>query len=317
MRKAVAVHRRAVARRQRSIGRWFATMAPFSGGLLAAWDTGAAPISFNTALPVAKGEFVARAQVVLDQSGEDPSGTARDRTSWAVLTTLGYGATGRLALFGALPYLDKELTTSEAEQRVTRSASGIGDVTLFGRYTACQWDRPGQTLRIAPFAGIKAPTGESDARDALGSLPPRVQVGSGSWDPLAGVVMTYQTLAFQIDSQLGYRLNTEANGFEAGDEGRWDSSLQFRFWPRTLGSGIPTFIYGNLEANVVYQDNDRVVGREDPDSGGGRLFLTPGIQYVSRRWILEAAVQIPMVQALNGTGLEEEYIVRGGFRFNF
>ncbi len=41
----------------------------------------AAPLTFNTALPVAEDEFVFRGQVVLEQSGDDPSGADRDRTA--------------------------------------------------------------------------------------------------------------------------------------------------------------------------------------------------------------------------------------------
>ncbi len=80
---------------------------------------------------------------------------------------------------------------------------------------------------------------------------------------------------------------------------------------------IYTALYGVIEANLVYQARNRINGREDPDSGGVQLFLTPGIQYVTRRWILEGAVQMPVIQDLNGTALENDYIIRTGVRFNF
>ena len=38
----------------------------------------AAPISTNTALPVAKGEYVFREQFIFNQSGDDPSTLDRD-----------------------------------------------------------------------------------------------------------------------------------------------------------------------------------------------------------------------------------------------
>ena len=38
----------------------------------------AAPITFNTALPVGKGEFINRELLVLTRSGDDPSGAERD-----------------------------------------------------------------------------------------------------------------------------------------------------------------------------------------------------------------------------------------------
>ena len=293
------------------------------GGLLLSWTLSAAgtalgaPITFNTALPVAKGEFVAREQLIVNQSGNDPSGLDRDRRARAAVTVLGYGATGRLALFGILPYADNELASTTGGQRVTRSASGFGDLTVFGRYTLVQQDRPGRNFRVASFAGVKAPTGDDDARDSFGLLPPSVQVGSGSWDPLIGVVATYQTLDYQLDAQFSYQARNEANGFEAGDETRLDGSLQYRLWPRTLTGGLPDFLYGVIEANLIHQGKDRISGSTDPNSGGTRLFLTPGIQYVTKRWIAEGAVQFPVSQDLNGTALENDYVARISVRFNF
>jgi len=286
---------------------------------LAGWagNTLGAPITFNTALPVAKGEFLFREQLIVNQSGDDPGNLERNRRAKAAVSVLGYGVNSKLALFGVLPYRDNELKLTMAGRRISRSASGFGDLTVFGRYTVVQRDRPGRNFRIAPFAGIKAPTGEDDKRDSLGVLPPAVQVGTGSWDPLLGVVTTYQTLDYQLDGQISYQANTEANGFEAGDVARLDGSLQYRLWPRKLGGGVPAFLYGVIEANLMYQQNNRINGNTDPNSGGTRLFLTPGVQYVTRRWIGEAAIQLPVVQNLNGNALENDYIARFSVRFNF
>ena len=277
----------------------------------------AAPQTFNTALPVAEGEFVFREQFVLDQSGDDPSSADRDRTAWALISVLGYGATADLALFGIVPYVDKSLEATQGGVRRERSASGLGDASLFGRYTVYKRDWPGRTLRVAPFVGLELPTGEDDERDGFGRLPPSVQPGSGSWDPFGGLVLTYQTLDFQVDAQASYKANTEANGFEFGDVARLDGSLQYRLWPRELGAGVPGFLYGVLEANLIHQDKNQTGGKNDPNSGGLSLFVLPGLQYVTKRWIVEAGVQIPVVQDLNGTALEKDYIFRAGFRFNF
>ena len=276
-----------------------------------------APITFNTALPVAKDEFVFRQQLISGQSDDDPSGADRDRTSQAAVSVLGYGVTNKLVLFGVLPYLDNELKITTGGQRVTRSTNGFGDLSVFGRYTVVQRDRPGRNFRVAPFFGIKAPTGEDDETDALGRLPPSVQVGSGSWDPFVGVVATYQTLGYQVDSQFSYRANNEANDFEAGDVIRLDGSLQYRLRPRELTGGVPGFLYGVIEANLIHRDKNRVGGSTDPNSGGTTLFLTPGVQYVTKRWIVEGAVQIPVSQDLNGTALENDYVARISARFNF
>ncbi len=40
-------------------------------------------------------------------------------------------------------------------------------------------------------------------------------------------------------------------------------------------------------------------------------------QYIAATFILEFGVQLPIVQDLNGTALENDYVVRAGFRVNF
>ena len=80
---------------------------------------------------------------------------------------------------------------------------------------------------------------------------------------------------------------------------------------------MPGFLYGILEANLIHREKDEAGGRSNPDSGGITLFLSPGLQYVTKRWILEGGVQVPVVQDLNGDALEADYVARFGFRVNF
>lgn len=280
----------------------------------AAWS---APITFNTALPVHEGGYVWREQLIFMQSADDPTAARRDMQVTGLVSVLGYGVTGDFALFGMLPWFDKHLDMRMGGQDLSRSQSGVGDLTLLGRYTAYQYDAPGRTLRTAPFLGVKAPTGEDDARDGLGRLPTALQPGSGSWDALGGAVLTYQTLDFQIDGQVSYQANREANGFQAGNRWQVDGSLQYRLLPRRLGVGVPAFLYGVLEARLLHAAKDRIGGSADANSGGTTLFITPGMQYVTRKWIIEAGVQVPVQQRLNGSALETDYLFTTGFRVNF
>jgi hypothetical protein len=53
------------------------------------------------------------------------------------------------------------------------------------------------------------------------------------------------------------------------------------------------------------------------DSGGTTIFITPGVQYVTRKFIAEVAVQVPVVQNLKGNALENDFVIRAGFRIHF
>jgi len=280
----------------------------------------AAPITLNTAMPVAEGEFLFREQFIVDRSADTLGGVARDRDVFVSESLLGYGVNRDLALFAILPYVDKSLDRVQGGVRSSRSAADIGDLTLFARYTVFRKDWRGRTLRLAPFVGVQVPTGKDNETDGLGRLPGALQPGSGSADALAGMVLTYSTLDFQVDAQTSYKANTQANNFEFGDVFRLDASLQYRLWPRSLKGlrgRIPAFVYGVLESNFIHSDNNAVGGAEDPNSGGSSWFLFPGLQYVTERWVVEGGVQVPVIQDLNGTGLARDYIVRAGFRFNF
>jgi len=303
--------------RLRSRGRCVGLAIAVTAVVFASPGARPAPLTFNTALPVATGQFVLRGQTVLSRSGDDPGGSGRERSVSAAVATLGFGASSRLALFATLQYLDKELGLDTASGRATREASGVGDLALLARYTLFRRDARGRTLRLAPFAGVELPAGADGERDALGRVPAPLQPGSGALDGVAGLVVTWQTLALQLDTQLAYRRNGEGNGFRAGDEWRLDGSLQVRLWPRALGERVPGFLYGVLEAGLAHRGADEVGGTDDPDSGGTTLTLTPGLQYVTRRWILEAGVGLPVIEDLEGAALGTDFVVRAGFRVNF
>ncbi len=297
--------------------KWLAIpVAGFIVGLSS--SAGAAPQTFNTALPVAKGEYVFREQLFDRRAEGDPSAANRDLHVRGSISVLGSGIGRDWVVFGVLPYVDKALEVTTSGGRARRNVTGLADARLFARYTLHQHDAKGRTFRVAPFFGVELPTGDDDERDSLGRLPAPLQLGSGSWDPFGGVVLTYQTLDYQVDVQASYKHNTEANGFEFGDEARLDASFQYRLWPQELeDTGVPGYLYGVIESNIIHHQKNESSGMRDPNSGGTSIFLSPGLQYVTKRWILEGIVQVPITQNLGGSALEDDYTVRVGVRFNF
>lgn len=277
-----------------------------------------APITFNTALPVAKGQWLLREQYIQRYRYENAATLDRNVQIGVLGNVLAYGVTGKLTLFAVTPwYLDKTLSATTPRGRMRRTASGIGDTQLFARYTLFQHDAAGRSFRIAPLAGVIAPTGSSHAVDRFGRLPRPFQNGSGAWGGLAGVIVTYQTLAWEFDADATYQATGTHDGYRAGAVSQLDGSFQYRLWPRTLGAGVPRFLYGVLETNLIHTERDRLDGRDAADSGGTQWFVSPGLQLVTMNYVLEAAVQFPVAQHMNGQALRDRYIFHLGFRTHF
>lgn len=294
-------------------------LRPLAAGVLALVLAGGAlpaaggPITFNTALPVAEDVFVARVQAIHRERADDIPG-GREVEVDGVVAALGYGFTADWTGIAITSYLDKELTLDGPGGQVTRRADGFGDTTLLARYTAFRRDAPGKTLRVAPVFGVIAPTGESDARDALGEAPRALQPGAGSWGGVAGVIVTRQTLAWEFDAALVATARGRDEGFEPGDGLELDVSWQHRLpWPPR---GAGAFGYAVLEAKGIHRDDDVVSGSR-VDNGGTEWRVVPGLQYVARRWVVEAAIELPLADDLPDTALRDEAFWHLGLRFNF
>jgi len=175
-----------------------------------------------------------------------------------------------------------------------RAQSGIGDAQLFVRYSGYQWDAPGKTFRIAPFVGTTLATGKDDARDAVGTLPPEVQLGTGNSAVFGGVVMSYNSLDWSAESQISFQNNNTVGGADVGDLVKFDTSLQYRLLPRKLGIDSTHFINGVIELNIANQNKNRRNNQAVNNSGGTQVFVAPEIQYITQRWIPESSLQIPV-----------------------
>lgn len=80
--------------------------------VLCAWAgaANAAPLTFNTALPISKDEWILREQFVYMKSTDDPSPMNRRMEVSGLMSVLGYGVTRNFAVFAVLPYADKRLS---------------------------------------------------------------------------------------------------------------------------------------------------------------------------------------------------------------
>ncbi|WP_103028575.1 transporter [Salinibacter altiplanensis] len=284
-------------------------------GLSALAPPAEAQITTNTALPITQDHGIFRVQSkVLSSAGSGPMN--REVTAYGFPLVGVYGINPHWAVFGVAPILDKNLDATTPQGRIERGPTGLGDARVFARYTVWTRNRAGQTQRLAPLAGLEVPTGRSHDTDEFGRLPQPLQLGSGSWDPFFGGVFTWQTLQWQVDVSPVYQVNTEANNFEFGDELRLDVASKYRLWLNDRAGGVPHFFYANLETNLVWQDKSERGGRSLNNSGGTTWLVAPGLQYITRRFVVEGAVQLPALQDRNGSALEREFTATLSLRIN-
>lgn len=257
----------------------------------------AAPITFNTALPVSEDEVILRQQFIFTRA----SGPDTEIDSLTSVTVGGYGVSSKWAVFGVLPvsHIEREAAGVESD------TFGLADAVLFSRYEILRLDKKGATTRIAPLLGVRLPTGETGASS------------DGSLDIFGGLVATVATTDYNLGGQIVYTANRQANDFEAGDTLSGDASLQYRVWPESLSADTKGFLYGVIEGNVTWQDNARFSGARAEQSGGTSFSLSPGLQYVTQRWIVEAAVTIPVANDFSGNMVRPDYAARTSLRINF
>lgn len=273
------------------------------------------PINSDLGLTPHKEEFIFRTQARTTKKTDDPTGQGREVDVLAIPFVGVYGITAKASVLAKIAYLDKELSSNNGP---TRSQNGLGDLTLLGKYRIHTHNFRGGTSRLSVLAGLELPTGDHDATDAVGKLPPPLQLGSGSVDAIVGSAYTYQTLNHELDTDLRYKFNQEADDFEHGDVFQYNLSYQRRVLPSLLpDEGIYNQWNVVLEMNGVYQQKAESFSNTVQDSGGHTIFISPGIQFVSQRGVLEASFQYPLLQDLNGNQLETDYKLALSVRFQF
>lgn len=186
------------------------------------------------------------------------------------------------------------------------TSTGLSDVSLFAKHVLLQIDALQETFRILGKASLKLPTGNKDL------APP---LGSGSWDASIGTVAGWIGKRFGLLGDVSYTFNGSSNGYFYGNTLSYNAAIGFRLSPAVYET-YPA-IQWNLYLEVLgkHATTDEANGVRNANSGGDTIFLSPGIQIIpSRTFLVEASLQLPIVQSLNGTQLGTAFGVTAGVR---
>lgn len=268
----------------------------------------AVPIQSSEGFTAYDGQWIVRSQVRLHLRGDDPDPARRRMTVIEVPTMIAYGFTERWTGIAVVPYVSKDLDLDIGGARRRRGDAGIGDVTLLGKYRLWTRDEPGaRTTRLSMIGGASLPTGADDAADGLGRLPRGLQVGRGTLDPMVGLTATRWTPFWALSANAVYRAGGEDEGYEFGDSLRYDLAYEHAIWPRELPEeGLPDYLYAIVELNGEVVGRDRSLGAVQGSTGGHVVYLSPGLQFITPRYAIEAGVQIPVATEMNGLQPEPE-----------
>jgi len=279
----------------RANDRWHQRIAFATASVAVACAPGlsrAGGINTNLALTPPKGGSILRLQYSFVEA--DGHGPVQQINSSAVVGTYVYGVEPNLALFFTVPYVNKQVDKVVPRLgRIEEADGGVADLTFLAKYRFWQKDpRPQETLRWAALGGLNIRSGDSD-------------FSSDSYDPIVGTVFSWQRFRGWLDADLSYQFNT-GGGENRHDVLRYNLSYSYRLFPKVYES-----------ANVHELDAVAELNGRYKTSGSHEVFLSPGLQFITERWIFEASLQLPMVQELDDNESETEYRLVMGFRFQW
>jgi hypothetical protein len=148
---------------------------------------------------------------------------------------------------------------------------------------------PLRTARFDLLAGVDFYSGNED-------------FSTRSVDPQIGGVFTYLHDRHAVNADLIWKIDTSG---DVSDRMRYDLAYVHRVYPAAFEPGKLDTAFGVIELNGVYETK-----------GDNELFLSPGLQYKTKRVTFEVTVQIPIWQDLSAR-VENDVIVGAGVRLRF
>ena len=234
-----------------------------------------------------------------------------------------YGLTDRFTASLLVPYINKRQNRKNAGAFNIRTADGIGDVALFGRYELLSPKTPdvlpGQLVSppksfspgpsVAVGLGLKFPTGSiNEPGGAAPRLPPAFQNGTGAYDLIATVNYFQSFLNYSLFGNAFARIPLEDNkrDYKFGNEYEAHFGVEYplRRWIEKVDLTLSLdYLHGQRDhdkGGILPPPLRR--GTEVLNTGGTFLDITPGITVrPTRKMAAQFRVFIPIHEGWNGS----------------
>lgn len=166
------------------------------------------------------------------------------------------------------------------------SDTTLGDISLTGKYQLYRKDGMGKTFRIAAKTVQTLPTGEK-----LGIR----RMSMGYYQGYYGFITAYESLKFGIANELGYN---------------WSPETQADELVHKLGFGLPLLkpTYPVHQVNLFFEYS----GYWMTQKSDYQLLFAQGIQYAKGKYIVEASLQLPLIQNMPEIQKHKSSVFIGG-----
>jgi len=219
---------------------------------------------------------------------------------------------------GIIPFARRHTEfTAEGGNVVNGNQFGLGDIAVLARYKAIMTHGMESTYMLSLNAGVKTPTGRTNGYDSQGNLlDAHIQLGTGSTDFLVGCsgIAAFDRAAL-IANVLTSITTQGAHGHRFGNSVNYDLSLRYRLFPEGY-EGVQFF--GVVGLTGEWRGREIQDGTPDENSGGNVAYISPGAQvFFTPSVSVEAAFQYPVVHALHGEQLGEDFRIMTGIQLLF
>ncbi|MGE3171029.1 MAG: transporter [Planctomycetota bacterium] len=229
-------------------------------------------------------------------------------------TTLGvqYGLRHDLQLGLSLSWAHLEADSALGSQE----ADGFGDLGLLVKYRFLRLDERGSATNFSVLGGVSLPTGDDDQQSGGVELPPDLQPGTGSVDPMLGAAVTHEPGRWRFNAALMWQLHTDLDddGDRRGDELLLELAAGNRFWLEPYPGP-----FMRLDGIVRWyrEGRDRMDGPL-PDTGGERL--AAGLNWAFRprpEFDIQVYAEVPVHEHVRGTQLGHDWQLDITFGYRF
>jgi hypothetical protein len=208
-----------------------------------------------------------------------------------------YGLQPDLDLHLRLPYVSQTTEQRFAGQTIRQQIEGLGEMELGGKWRFRQWITTARKDELALIADLKLPTGDTDLRDANGSIiPPHLQPNSGNPGARIGIA------ADRHSSLTGYWLSSlvssevSSNRYRRGDMMELHASIGRRL--QRLVRLDQTDWMGIFGLHYHWMGKESEGGHTVSDSGGSVLSAELGLVGSRRARGFRLGLMFPLRSAL-------------------